>query len=124
MLDVRRRTPFELSKIGDPFVNLVYSLALSQVFNRPLGKKVSNKILSEALSRTKLREHAGSRMTKEDLGDFAEGIIFRAWANGDITIKQAVEIISQNLSPNSRGKDLKAESVTAFEALLKKVATS
>jgi hypothetical protein len=118
MLDVKGRKPIELSKVGDPFVNFIYSLALSKTHKRPLGKKVSNRILSEALARTKLREQAGSRMKKGDLGDFTEGIIFKAWAEGMINLEEAVEILARRLNPTSSGKQVHEEAVDAFESLL------
>jgi hypothetical protein len=121
MLNVEGRKPVELSKVGDPFVNLIYSLALSKTHKRPLGKKVSNHILSEALARTKLREKAGSRMKKGDLGDFAEGIIFKAWAEGKINLEEAVGILSRGMNPKSSGKQLQEEAVDAFESLLNHV---
>jgi hypothetical protein len=91
------KTPLELSKIGDPFLNLIYSLALSKTLNRPMGKKVSNAILSEALVRSDLRARAGTRMQKKELGNYVEGLIFKAWIEEKITINEAVEILSKNL---------------------------
>jgi hypothetical protein len=121
MLDVKGRKPLELSKIGDPLVNLLYSLALSKSYNRPFGKKVSNHILSEALTRSMLRVHAGSRMKKADLGDFVEGLIFKSWAEGKIKIEDAVETLSESLGPESRGKQLEEESISGFANLLKQI---
>jgi hypothetical protein len=119
MLNVKGRKPMELSKVGDPLVNFLYSLALSKVCNRPLGRKVSNKILSEALFRADLREQVGSRMTSGDLGDYAEGFIFKAWAEGKITLEEAVEVLSQSLSPNAIGTKRHEEATSAFENLLR-----
>ena len=119
MLDVKGRNLFELSRIGDPFVNFIYSLALSKAFKRPVGKKVSNLILSEALTRSKIREKVGSRMKRGDLGDYAEGLIFKAWIEGKMTIDEAVTILSKNLGPESKGTELQEESIAAFEDLLK-----
>jgi hypothetical protein len=122
MIDVKGRRPIELSKVGDPLVNLLFSLALSKACNRPLGRKVSNKILSEALARADLREQAGSRMTSGDLGDFAEGFIFKAWAEGKITMEVAVDVLSQSLSPNAKGIERHEEATSAFENLLRLIA--
>jgi hypothetical protein len=122
MLDVNGRKPIELSKVGDPLVNFLFSLALSKVCNRPLGRKVSNKILSDALFRADLREQVGSRMTSGDLGDFAEGFIFKAWAEGKIGLEEAVEILSQSLSPDTTGAERHEEATSAFENLLRLIA--
>ncbi len=122
ILDVEGMGPFELSKIGDPFVNFVYSLALSKTLHRPVGKKVSNKILKEALARSKLRDQAGSRRSKGDLGDYVEGFIFKAWAEGQVTIDDCVAILSRTLSPGAKGKEREEESISAFTDLLRNLA--
>ena len=122
ILDVKERGPIELSKIGDPFVNFVYSLALSKAIHRPVGKKVSNKILKEALTRSKLREQAGSRRSKGDLGDYVEGLIFKAWAEGRVTIDDCVGILSRTLSRGAKGKEREEASISAFTDLLRHLA--
>ena len=114
--------PMELSKIGDPLTNLLFSLALSRVRGRPVGRKVSNTVLSEALSKTVLREQAGSRMSRGDLGDFVEGVIFQNWVEGRVSMDDAVSILSEPLSSDSEGTKLKFESITAFENLLNHIA--
>jgi hypothetical protein len=119
---VKGRGPMELSKIGDPLTNLLFSLALSNVRGRPVGRKVSNTVLSEALSNTKLRELAGSRMTRGDLGDYVEGLIFQKWADGRVSMDEAVSILADRLSSDSEGTQLKFESISAFECLLNHLA--
>ena len=44
-----------LAKFGDALVNLIYSLARSMAKGEPDGAKVSNKVLSDALSSARLR---------------------------------------------------------------------
>ncbi len=117
---LKGRTPFELSRLGDPFVNFIYSLALSKTFQRPIGKKVSNSILMEALVKSGLRDAAGSRKRKEELGDFAEGLIFSAYSEGLMTLEEAVNILSAGLE--SKKSTLKEGSVEAFARLLSHVA--
>jgi hypothetical protein len=121
MLGIKNKKPVELAKIGDPLVNFLFSLALSKAGKRPIGKKVSNYILSEALIRSGLRDRAGSRVSREDLGDYAEGLIFIAWDEGKITLEEAVNILSENLDPTASGNELKELSIASFENLLKKV---
>ncbi len=122
MLDFKDKKPLELSKIGDPFVNFVYSLALSKTSNKPLGQKVSNRILSEALVKAGLRSFAGRRMKKEDLGDYTEGLLFKAYVEGIITIEESVDILSKNISKGSSGPRLREESIKGFTELLNRVA--
>ncbi len=119
---VKGRGPIALSKIGDPLTNLLFSMALSKVRGMPVGRKVSNTVLSEALSRTKLRVLAGSRMTRGDLGDYVEGFIFQKWAEGRVSMDEAVSILAESLTSESEGTKLKFESIAAFECLLNHLA--
>ncbi|MFQ5976152.1 MAG: ribonuclease III family protein [Candidatus Hydrothermarchaeales archaeon] len=109
----------ELSNIGDNFVNLIYSMALSNVMGKPVGKKVSNYILSEALLKSGLREHGGRRLDKHDMADFVESMIIFAWAKGMITMEETVRILRENLEPSSDRIKLRESSVIAFAELLK-----
>jgi hypothetical protein len=121
MLDVKGRKPSEFSNIGDPFVNFIYSLALSTTFKKPMGKKASNFILAEAVTRSGIRERLGSRMRRGEFGDYAEGLIFLAWAEKKISIKDAVDILASSLTPQNNRIQLREESITAFENLLRHV---
>ncbi len=107
----------EFSSIGDSFTNLVYSLAVSQVLGKPVGKRVSNYILSQALIRSGLRDKAGRRLDKGGLADFAEGAIFYAWMQKRIALEECVGVLVKYLE-GSKG-DLREASITAFAELLK-----
>jgi len=117
MLDLSGKSPLELSKLGDPLVNLIYSLALTEVYEKPLCKKVSNSVLAEAVEKAGLREIAGRRKRRGELGDFAEGLIFKAWAERRLTIEEAVEILAGSLEP---GTGLRESSIKGFETLLRR----
>ena len=111
----------ELANVGDNFVNLIYSLALSDVMKKPVGKKVSNYILSEALIKSGLREHGGRRLDKHGMADFVESIVFFAWAKEMISLEESVEILKENLKPSLYRIKLRESSVIAFAELLKRV---
>ncbi len=111
----------ELSNVGDNFVNLIYSLALSNVMEKPVGKKVSNYILSEALIKSGLRERGGRRLDKHGMADFVESIIFYAWVKGMITIGETERILRENLEPSTDRIKIRESSVNAFAELLKHV---
>jgi 8-oxo-dGTP diphosphatase len=115
----RDRRPWELSSLGDGYVNLIYSMALSRVADTPVGRKVPNQVLSEALERAGLRGLAGARVNAHQLADLAEGIIFKAWVAGKITLEESVSILSGSLSGSLERKKLKEESVEAFTSLLR-----
>lgn len=109
----------ELSGVGDNFVNLIYSLALSNALKKPMGKKVSNYILAEALIRSGLREKAGGRLDKHGMADFVECAIFHAWLKEKISIEECVEILTQNLKDVKEQRKIRDASIKAFTELLK-----
>ncbi len=107
-----------LSSIGDSLTNFIYSLALSNTLSKPVGKKLSNRVLARALKEAGLRKKAGTRHNYHTLGNFAEHIIFLAWAEGRITIEESVEILERELG---NGSEEEAE-VRAFAELLREIA--
>ena len=116
MLDFEIGDVRELSGVGDSFVNLIYSIAVSNASGKPLSKRASNFVLSEAVYKSGLREPAGTRVSRHDLGDFAECQIFNAWLQENISLEECVKILTCELK-NSNG-DLKEASVQAFTKLL------
>jgi 8-oxo-dGTP diphosphatase len=121
MQKFRDMDPLELSSLGDGYVNLVYSMALSEAAGRPMGKKVPNRVLSTALERAGLRELAGSRVSAHQLADLAEGIIFKAWLEGRITLEESVRILSRSMSGSTDRKTQWEDAVEAFTAMLRAV---
>ena len=121
MQKFRDKSPLELSSLGDGYVNLIYSLALSEATGRPLGKKVPNQVLSKALEKAGLRELAGTRVSTHRLADLAEGFIFKAWLDGRITLEESVRILSRSMSGSLERKRLREETVEAFTTLLRAV---
>lgn len=121
MQKFREKSPLELSSLGDGYVNLVYSMALSEAAGRPLGKKVPNQVLAVALEKAGLRSLAGTRVNTHQLADLAEGIIFKAWLRGRITLEESVAILTRSLSGSLRRDKMREEAVEAFTSLLKAV---
>jgi hypothetical protein len=122
MLDFEIGDIRELSGVGDSFVNLIYSIAVSNASEKPLSKRASNYILSEAVYKSGLRETAGNRVTRHDLGDFAECLIFDAWLRENVSLEECVKILTSELK-NANG-DLKEASVKAFTRLLLEIQKS
>jgi hypothetical protein len=81
------------AKLGDAYINLVYSLALSEREGRPDGTKVKGTILAEALRKAGLRKLLPSRIDKHVLSDAAEAVIVYAWLQNLFTLKESVEIL-------------------------------
>ena len=110
----------ELSSPGDPFVNLIYSLAVSNASRRPIGRKASNRALSEALVKSGLRGRLGRRVTRHQMADYAEGLLLYAWVEGWITLQECVILLSRGIKDSiDRGLELEDASVAAFTDLLR-----
>jgi len=123
MLDFEVKSASELSRLGDGFVNFIYSLALSNALKKPTGKKVSNYILAEALIRSGLRKQAGKRLDKHEMADYVECAVFDAWVRKTITLEEYVDILTKNLRSNLQDENFKLReaSIDAFAELLKHV---
>ncbi len=110
----------DLAKLGDPLANFIYSLGKSMASGQPVGDKVSNEVLSNALSAAGLRYLAPSRVDRHRLGDFVEAIIAFAWLEGEIEIDEAANILSdffENVNFESR-KEVRSAAEEGFEELL------
>ncbi|MFQ5815363.1 MAG: ribonuclease III family protein [Candidatus Hydrothermarchaeaceae archaeon] len=113
----------ELSSIGDSFVNLIYSLAVSKTIGKPIGKRASNHVLSQSLLKSGLREKAGRRLDKGALADYVEAMIFQAWIKGEIELEECVSILSSHLTGEAEDPyKLRKSSIIAFAALLSEIA--
>lgn len=89
-------TDHKLASLGDAFVNLVCSLALSNRRGRPLGTKVKGSLLAEGLRRAGLRPYVPSRVTGHMLADAAEALIVYAWLHDRVTLEESVATLEKN----------------------------
>jgi hypothetical protein len=89
-------TDHELASLGDAFVNLAYSLALSNRRGRPSGVRVKGTLLAEGLRRAGLRPYVHSRATRHMLADAAEALIVYAWLHGCITLQESVATLEKH----------------------------
>ena len=85
-----------LAALGDAYVNLIYSLALSRKMGKPTGKKVKGTLLAEALRKAGLRQFLPSRIDKHVLSDAAEALLVYAWLNAFITLEHSIEVLEKN----------------------------
>jgi hypothetical protein len=116
-----------LAKIGDGVVNLAYSVAKSNFLtknnpnNRPIrtGKKVGKKILEVALKQADMRNFAKNRANAHDIADSVESIIAYVWLANKISLKEIIDILTDNLSGNlyNRAEEITIATV-AFTTLL------
>ena len=85
----------KLAALGDAYVNLVYSVALSKRKGEPTGAKVDNRLLAEALKKAGLRSFLPSRIDRHKQADAAEALIVYAWVRGSMTMEEGVSILEQ-----------------------------
>ena len=85
-----------LASLGDTFVNLVCSLALSNRRGKPCGTRVKGSLLAEGLRRAGLRSYVPSRATRHMLADAAEALIVYAWLKNCITLEESVATLEKS----------------------------
>ena len=86
----------KLAKLGDAYVNFLYSLALSHNKGEPTGTKVTGRLLADAFKKAGLRKFLPSRIDRHKQADAAEALIVYAWIRGSVTMEEGLEIIEQN----------------------------
>jgi hypothetical protein len=85
----------KLASLGDAYVNLVYSMALTRVTGEPRGVKVSDRILSSAFKAAGLRNYLGARQSRKNFANASEALLIETFRKGLLTIDESVEIITQ-----------------------------
>lgn len=88
-------TDQDLAALGDAYINLAYSLALSNKKGRPCGKKVKGTALAEVLRKAGLRTLLPSRIDRHDLSDAAEALLAYAWRRKIIDLEENVKTLSE-----------------------------
>jgi len=86
----------KLAKLGDAYVNFLYSLALSKKNGEPTGTKVKGRLLADAFKKAGLRKFLPSRIDRHKQADAAEALIVYAWIRGSMTMEEGLEIFEQN----------------------------
>ena len=100
-----------LARLGDAYVNFVFSLGRSRALQEPQGIKVSDRMLAEALKRSGLRQELPKRTTRQDCANAVEALLVYGYLNKLVTLEEAVNhIASKSDSP-----------VDAFAELVKSV---
>jgi hypothetical protein len=84
----------ELASLGDAYVNLIYSLALSRSAGKPIGRKLDSRKLSSALRKAGMRMLLPYRTDRHRQADAAEALIVFGWLSGIISTKEALEILA------------------------------
>lgn len=84
-----------LAKVGDSFVNFVFSLAVSNKKATPTNIRVPSSIMSEALRKTGYRKYLPRRVDRHGQGDAVEALIFYSWLEGILSLEECVSILQQ-----------------------------
>jgi hypothetical protein len=89
-------TDHNLAQLGDAYTNLIYSLAQSNQKHRPIGKKLKNTLLAQALKKANLRQHLPTRTNTHQLADAAEALLVYTWLHNHTTLQEDVATLEKN----------------------------
>lgn len=84
-----------LASLGDAYVNLIYSLALSRIAGKPVGRKLDSLTLASALRKSDMRRFLPRRVDRHGQADAAEALIVYGWLSGAVSIWEAVEVLAR-----------------------------
>jgi len=84
----------DLAKLGDAYVNFLYSLAESHRRGRGSNSRVPTKVLAESLKRSGLRDLLPKRMPVHDQADAVEALVVYAWLTDKISLEEGVVLLS------------------------------
>jgi len=104
----------DLAALGDSYVNFVYSLALSQRFKRPIGAKVDNQTLAEAVTQSGLRKFLPHRVDRHTRGNAAEALLVFAWLDELLNLNDCTKVLSKE-------EDASKAFATLLRTVLKKL---
>lgn len=99
----------ELAKLGDAYLNFIFSLMRSIRDSRPSGLKVSNRILSAAFKSAGLRPVLPRRISRHEIGGAVEALILFAVATRIVTSREIIDSLREN------------EEVAALASLLSRI---
>jgi hypothetical protein len=105
----------ELAALGDAYVNLIYSLALSERQHKPVGKKAESSMLASALKNVGLRALLPSRMDRHRQADAAEALIVYSWLTEAVSLEEAVYVMR-------KGETVDEAFILLLQTILEKLA--
>jgi hypothetical protein len=113
----------DLAKLGDNFVNFIYSLAKSCALKRFDGWKVPDKVLAQALREADMRSLISHRASAHEIADGVEALIVHEWLFEKNSIEDLVVILSEQLKVGDFSDRKKEErsALQAFTAVLLKI---
>ena len=100
-----------LAKLGDAYVNFIYSLALTEIEGKPTGIKVSDRILSNAAKKSGLKDLLAKRTRRDDTANAVEALIVYAWREELMRTEEAIDILKKNPNSCAAFTDLISEAI-------------
>jgi len=85
----------DLAALGDAYVNLLYSLALSRRHRKPVGRKVDSSILASSVRKAGLRALLPSRTDRHKQADAAEALISFSLLRNVVPFDEALCILAK-----------------------------
>jgi len=85
----------DLAGLGDAYVNFVYSLAMSQKHGHPMGAKVNNQVLAQAVEKSGLRKFLPHRVDRHTRGNAAEALLVFAWLQDMQEFEDCIKALSK-----------------------------
>ena len=98
-----------LAKLGDAYVNFIYSLVLTEIEGKPTGIKVSDRILADAAKKSGLKDSLAKRTRRDDAANAVEALIVYVWREELMTSKEAIDILKKNPNPCTAFTELTIE---------------
>lgn len=83
----------QMAQLGDAFVNFIYSLALTRRYNRPIGRRIGDRVLADAARIAKIRQLLPKRTSRGDVANAIEALLIHTWLNRSMTIDEMTEIL-------------------------------
>jgi hypothetical protein len=115
----------DLAKLGDTFMNFVYSLAKSIALGKFDAWKVPDKVLAQALRDAELRKFVAQRASAHDLGDAVEALVVHAWLFEKLSIEEIADLLLSHLklgdfSDRTKERRAASQAITALLLEIKK----
>lgn len=109
-----------LAKLGDAYVNFIYSLVLTEIEGKPTGIKVSDRILADAAKKSGLKDLLAKRTRRDDIANAVEALIVYVWREELMKTDEAINILKKNPNPCTAFTDLTLEATKRVMTIDKK----
>lgn len=86
----------KLARLGDAYVNFLFSLALTKATGIPVGVKVSDRVLFEVAKKTGIRPLLPKRIKRGEVANAIEAIIIDSWMRRSLELDEMTDIISKS----------------------------